>query len=909
MEFAAPHARGEGMLAKHRLYFRLMRRILSLPARYAHTPFEQALPWIAEALGGTAALVGRVEGDVYTVVYGEAPGLALRRGEATPLDETYCGDTMRAGGVVARALPEVAEHPAARRFGAAAYIGAPVVVNGRPWGTLSVWSAGPRPAPFDEADRALMETLAAWAGATLERKAEETRLQETETLFRGLVEQSLTGIYVVQEGRIRYANPRLAEILGFSLEELRGAPIFPLVVEEDHALVRENIRRRFEGEISAMGYEFRVRRADGGVRHVSVYSRIAEYRGAPAIIGTMLDVTEQKAMEAGLRESEARLRALLSALPDVLFRVRRDGLVLDYVGAAHAESPVSPESLVGQPLGDLLPSDVRIPAMAALEKAFETRTLQSFEYALDHDDGGHYEARVVPDQADTALVVVRDLSERKRAEMTLERTRRLNRLLLESTLDGYILAGTRGEIIDVNPAYCRMIGYTHEELTRMNIRALEAAMDPEAVKRRISQMLADGGARFQTRHRRKDGSLIDLDVSIVIVQPEEEPLVAAFVRDITEFKRSETDLQQSKTRLRMALDAAGGGAFFCDMGAGVARWDERSQAIFGVTLPDGILDFDIWVKRLHPDDRDAVLRQYEEALATENGFEMQYRIIRPDGEIRHISVQSIIVRDASDAPVRVYGMHVDITEQKRAEEEREALIRELERRNAELERFTYTVSHDLKSPLVTIHGFLGMLEKDVAAGATDRVAQDIRHIGRAATTMKELLNDLLELSRSGRLVHPSTTIPMKELVNAALERVGGELEARGVTVDVPGDLPSLFGDRARLIEVFQNLLSNAVKFMGDQPHPHIEIGGRATPGETLCFIRDNGIGIAPAYHEKIFDLFERLDLDVEGTGIGLTLVKRIIELHGGRVWVVSEGPGRGSTFCFALPTSGKDAAS
>ncbi len=901
MGFVAPHAHGEGLPAKQPLFYQLLRRILSLQTGRAEETFGQALPWIAEAFEGTAALVGRVEGDVYTVVYGEAPGLGLRRGEAVPLDETYCGETMRAGRVVASTGGE--GPPAARRFGTAAYLGAPLVVSGRPWGALSVWRAGPRAEPFDEADRALMETLAAWAGATLEREAEEIRLRETETLFRGLVEQSFTGVYVVQDGRIRYANSRLAEILGYPLEELRDAPIFPMVVEEDRPLVRENIRRRLDGELPAMGYSFRIRRADGEVRDVRVYSRIAVYRGAPALIGTLLDVTEQKAMEAELREGEARVQALLAALPDVLFRVGRDGVVRDYVG------PPSPDAFVGKPLGQRLPEAARAPAMAALEKALETRTLQTFEYALGPDGGRYYEARVVPDQPAAALIVVRDISDRKRAEEKLERTRRLNRMLLESTLDGYILADVRGEIIDVNPAYCRMSGYTREELTGMNIRALEAALEAEAVKRRIERMPADGGARFQTRHRRKDGSLLDLDVSIVIVQPEEEPLVAAFVRDITEFKRSEADLQQSETRLRMALNAAGGGAFFCDMEADVVRWDERSQAIFEVALPDGILDFDVWAERLHPADREEVIRAYDEALAKDEGFEMQYRIIRPDGETRHISVQSIIVRDASGAPVRVYGMHIDVTEQKRAEQEREALIRELERRNAELERFTYTVSHDLKSPLVTIHGFLGMLEKDVAAGASERVAEDIRHIGRAATTMKDLLNDLLELSRSGRLVHPSGVAPMKELVEAALERIGGELEARGVTVNVPGDLPPLFGDRARLIEVFQNLLSNAVKFMGDQACPCIEIGGQMASGETLCFIRDNGIGIAPAYHEKIFDLFERLDPDVEGTGIGLTLVKRIIELHGGRVWVVSEGPGRGSTFCFALPTSGKDAAS
>ncbi len=607
-------------------------------------------------------------------------------------------------------------------------------------------------------------------------------------------------------------------------------------------------------------------------------------------------------MEAGRQEGEVRGRTMFSALPDVLFRVRRDGIVLDYAAPPAPDAPMPPERFVGRPVTDLLPVDAAAPAAAALEKALETRTPQAFEYTIEDDTARHFETRVIPDQPDAALFIVRDISERKRAEASLERTRRLNRMLLESTLDGYILADARGQILDVNPSYCRMIGYTREELCRMNIRALEAALDPEAVRERIERMMAEGSARFQTRHRRKDGDLIDLDVSIVIVQPEEEPLVAAFVRDITDFKHSETELQQSKTRLRMALRAAGGGTFFCDLEAGEVRWDERSQVIFGVSLPEGLLKDEVWVERLYPDDLERVIRKYNEALAKEDVFEMRYRIIRPDGEVRHISAQGIIARDASGAPVRVYGMHIDVTEQIHAEEEREGLIRELERRNAELERFTYTVSHDLKSPLVTIHGFLGMLEKDMAAGARERVTEDIRHIARAATTMKDLLNDLLDLSRSGRLVHPSGFAPMKELVSEALERIGGEVEARGVTVSVPGDLPPLFGDRARLVEVFQNLLSNAVKFMGDQPHPHIEIGGQTTAGETLCFIRDNGLGIAPAYHEKIFDLFERLHVDVEGTGIGLTLVKRIIELHGGRVWVTSEGPGRGSTFCFALPT-------
>ncbi len=138
--------------------------------------------------------------------------------------------------------------------------------------------------------------------------------------------------------------------------------------------------------------------------------------------------------------------------------------------------------------------------------------------------------------------------------------------------------------------------------------------------------------------------------------------------------------------------------------------------------------------------------------------------------------------------------------------------------------------------------------------------------------------------------------------------VAGQIAERGAEVEIEPDLPVVYGDRSRLLEVFQNLVDNAVKFMGDQPAPRIEIGSRTAPGvgaggEAVLYVRDNGRGIDPRYHAKIFGLFERLDIGTEGTGIGLALVQRIVELHGGRIWVESEGTGRGSTFYFTLPSA------
>jgi signal transduction histidine kinase len=238
----------------------------------------------------------------------------------------------------------------------------------------------------------------------------------------------------------------------------------------------------------------------------------------------------------------------------------------------------------------------------------------------------------------------------------------------------------------------------------------------------------------------------------------------------------------------------------------------------------------------------------------------------------------------------------------RSAAEREALILDLEAKNAELERFTYTVSHDLKSPLITVRGFLGFVEQDARAGNFDRMEADLARIVEATDKMRRLLDDLLELSRIGRLMNSPEAVAFDAIAQEAIQLVHGRLEARGVQVELAPGLPVVYGDRARLVEVVQNLIDNACKFMGDQPEPQITIGqqGADRDGKPIVFVRDNGVGIHPRYHEKVFGLFNKLDARGEGTGVGLALVKRIVEVHGGRIWVESE-EGQGATFLFTLP--------
>ena len=229
------------------------------------------------------------------------------------------------------------------------------------------------------------------------------------------------------------------------------------------------------------------------------------------------------------------------------------------------------------------------------------------------------------------------------------------------------------------------------------------------------------------------------------------------------------------------------------------------------------------------------------------------------------------------------------------------LVKELEAKNTELERFTYTVSHDLKSPLVTIEGFLGMIEKDVETKQYDRITGDAAFIRNAVSNMHELLNDLLDLSRVGRMTNELQSVHLGELAKEALHLTQGRFQTGNIAISIAGDFPTIMGDKRRLLEVFQNLLDNAAKFTAGCPKPHVEVGVRQNGTEPILFVKDNGIGIDSQYHTKVFGLFERLDTHTEGTGIGLALVKRIIEFHNGRIWIESDGKNKGSTLCFTLP--------
>ena len=296
-------------------------------------------------------------------------------------------------------------------------------------------------------------------------------------------------------------------------------------------------------------------------------------------------------------------------------------------------------------------------------------------------------------------------------------------------------------------------------------------------------------------------------------------------------------------------------------------------------------------------------------LVFETGEVRDYELVmKGDGSETIVSYNASVYKDQTGQVVGAFAAARNITDQRRLEQEREVLLKELSDKNEELQTFVYSVSHDLKTPIVTIEGFIGAMREDFRDQISEEQEKYIRYMSDAALKMEALINDLLEFSRIGRMTEKKSKFSFAGIVKEVLKTLRPQIQARGIEVDIQEDLPDIYGEKKRFIQVMENLLTNAVKYIGkENPCPRIDVGAQDRDGQKVFFVRDNGIGIEESYFEKIFQVFQRLPSAKkagEGTGIGLAIVKRIIEHHGGSVWVTSK-PGKGSTFFFTI--KGKEA--
>ena len=550
-----------------------------------------------------------------------------------------------------------------------------------------------------------------------------------------------------------------------------------------------------------------------------------------------------------------------------------------------------------------------------------------------------------------------ELAERKRLEYELQNERDFALQIINNLGQGLTVTDADGYFQLVNPAFARLIGHEPDDLIGNSPSAVTFSDSQEILeKARLdrrrgitttyeSKLVHKNGTGIPVlvtgAPRLKDGkfsgsitSITDL-TEIKWAQQERERLIAELSARNAE---SET-LRETTTIVTSTLDVSEAVQRILEQLKRVVPYDSASVWLYdgnvahlvGTDGLSGLLDENMQylVDETEPDYRfisedipyillDDVQENYPQFREPPSNFIHGWLAVALKARgnlIGFISLDSQLPGRFAERDAQLalnYANQVSValenarlfSDLQRELDGRKKLIDDLESKNIELEQFTYTVSHDLKSPLVTINGFLGYLEEDTTSGNRERLKKDIQRINEAVQKMQRLLNELLELSRVGRMMNAPEDIPFGELVDEAINIVYGRLKESNIVVYTAPNLPVIYGDRPRLVEVMQNLIDNAAKYMGSQVDPRIEIGQHGKDkerGMPVLFVKDNGMGIEPEHHERIFGLFNKLDAKSEGTGVGLALVKRIIEFHGGRIWVESKS-GEGATFFFTLRT-------
>jgi PAS domain S-box-containing protein len=408
------------------------------------------------------------------------------------------------------------------------------------------------------------------------------------------------------------------------------------------------------------------------------------------------------------------------------------------------------------------------------------------------------------------------------------------------------------------------------------LKAVRNALDQKRLKserKRAEEMLRESTGRLEVAY----------DQSIIYAKQLNE--------QITGRKRTEEALRESKTKYTTLVENSLTGIYI-DQDEKIVFANHRFAEIYRYPR-EKLVGIESW-KIVHPEDRDLTSEIRARRLKGEEApLEYEARGLTKDGETIWIKRRN--TRMEYKGRPAVLGNIVDITEQKRAEEE-------LRNMNEELKNFVHAVSHDLKNPIISVHGFSSRLLKKYQEKLGEEGQNYLDHIMASARQMELLVSDLLALSSIGRVVSPFKDVSSLEIVKNVTSGLQHRLKDSGIELVVADNLPTIYCDGARIFQVFENLLTNATKFMGGTKNPKIEIGYEDRGDFHQFYMRDNGIGIEPKYHLKIFETFHRLEEieDEEGTGLGLAIVKRIVNNHGGSVWVDSK-KGKGATFYFTLP--------
>lgn len=503
---------------------------------------------------------------------------------------------------------------------------------------------------------------------------------------------------------------------------------------------------------------------------------------------------------------------------------------------------------------------------------------------------------------------------RRHSEMAFRQSESHLRAVMDNVIDGLVTIDVHGTIETFNPACERIFGYTAGEVIGRNVKLLMPEPYHSAHDGYLSRYLATGDARIigtagrEVSGKRKDGSVFPMDLSISEFVLEDGRHFSGIVRDITARKEAERKTWESQERYRALVEASAQIVWVwkegnTDSTAPLGVWWEKTTG-----QPASAIATFGWLDVVHPDDRAGARKIWEDALANGSDFEMEYRLRTRSGAYLHAAVRGVAVRNADGSLREFIGSLNDITARRQAEEQLLRYTRDLERSNKELDDFAYIASHDLKEPLRGLHNHSRFLLED-NEGKLDKDSNDRLHrLLYLTQRMEKLVNDLLYFSRIGRQELAIQPTDLDEVIHDIERTIDVFLAERHARIVLPKRLPVIVCDKPRITEALRNLITNAVKY-NDKAQKTVEIGflpEQTGPGGQLqrnvLYVRDNGVGIPLEFHEEVFRIFKRLQSDKdseEGTGVGLTFVKKIIERHGGSIWLESE-IGQGTTFYFTL---------
>ena len=507
-----------------------------------------------------------------------------------------------------------------------------------------------------------------------------------------------------------------------------------------------------------------------------------------------------------------------------------------------------------------------------------------------------------------------DITERKQMEEALRASGERYRTILDSIEEGYFEVDLGGNFTFFNDSLCRSLGYTRDEMMGMNYRVFTPEEDVKTVLKTFNQVYQTGKPLegFSWKTIRKDGTKGFAEASVSLMHNQEGEIIGfrGISRDVTERKQMEEALRASEEKYRTILDSIEEGYFDVDLGGYFISFNDSMCRILGYPREDMMgMGYRVYTAKK---DAKVVFKTFNQVYRTGNPTkDLSWEVSRKDGSKGFEEVSVSLLRNQAGEIIGFRGISRDVTERKRMEREREALLkdlkkvnRKLEQSNKELQDFVYVASHDLREPLRKITSFGTLLQDSLEDKLDEDQQENFEFMIDGANRMQMMIDDLLAYSRVTTEAKPSEAVDLNEVIEdlKKLELAIRLDETKG-TIHVPKSLLLVNGDPSQIRRLFQNLIGNGLKFYRDGMPPEITIRTYQIDDDMVRVeVEDNGIGIDEEYCEQIFTMFKRLHSRTryEGSGIGLAVCKKIVNRHGGDIGVKSN-QGEGSTFWFTLP--------